>query len=147
MASTSLLKKLVVPIVYVAEWILFFYVFLCIVSFNLINLTNFITVDMAWEEPITLTSSFATSLMIVLGIGLICFFYINFMIGNRVYKRFKEVVWGILFGLNALCCAIYGGIFYGVDIIHGDGILLLTTALVSILLTMQIIIKHDFEMK
>ena len=147
MVRTSLLKKLIVPIVYVAEWILFLFVFLCIVTFNMINLTNVITVDMAWEEPIPLTSSFATSLMTVLGIGLICFLYINFLIGSRAYKRFKEIVWGILFGLNALCCAIYGGIFYGVNIIHGDGILLLTTALVSVLLTMQIIIKHDYEAK
>lgn len=147
MVSPSVLKKLVVPMVYVAEWVLFFYVFLCIVAFNMVNFTNVIAVDMAWEEPINLTASFVNSLMLVLGIGLICFFYIKFLAGNRAYKRFKEVVWAILFGMNTVSCVICGSIVYGFNFIHVDGMLLLITAFVSALLTMQIIMKHDFEGK
>lgn len=40
MVSTSVLKKFIVPMVYVAEWVLFFYVFLCIVAFNIVNFAN-----------------------------------------------------------------------------------------------------------
>lgn len=145
MVKTSMLRKIVIPIVYVAEWILFFYVFLFIAIFNMVNFINVITVDMPWEEPVTLTSSFATSLMIVLGIALICFFYIKFLIGTPAYKRFKEVVWGILFGLNAVSCVICGSIAYGFNLFHADAILLLITALISTFLTMQIIMKYDAE--
>lgn len=147
MVSTSVLKKFIVPMVYVAEWVLFFYVFLCIVAFNIVNFANIIAVDMAWEEPITFTASFVTSLIVVLGIGLICFCYIKFLTGNRAYKRFKEVVWGILFGLNTVSCVICGSIIYGFNFIHADGILLLITAFVSAFLTIQIIMKHDYEVK
>lgn len=145
MVSISVLKKFIVPMVYIAEWILFFYVFLSIVAFNLVNFTNIIAVDMAWEEPIAFTASFVSSLMIVLGIGLICFYYIKFLTGNRAYKRFKEVVWGILFGLNTLSCVICGSIVYDFNILHADGILLLITAFVSAFLTIQIIMKHESE--
>ena len=145
MVSISVLKKFIVPMVYIAEWVLFFYVFLSIVAFNLVNFTNAIAVDMAWEEPITFTASFVSSLMIVLGMGLICFFYIKFLTGNRAYKRFKEVVWGILFGLNTVSCVICGSIVYGINILHADGILLLITAFVSAFLTIQIIMKHESE--
>lgn len=146
MASTSVFKKFIVPMIYVAEWVLFFYVFLCIVALNIVNFGNVITVDMAWEEPITFTSSFITSLMLVFGIGLICFFYIKFLMGNRAYKRFKEVVWGILFGLNTLSCAICGSIVYGWSIFQTtDGIVLLVTALISAFLTIQIVMKHESE--
>lgn len=131
---------------YVAEWVLFFYIFLCIVALNIVNFGNVITVDMVWEEPITYTSSFITSLMLVLGIGLICFFYIKFLTGNRAYKRFKEVVWGILFGLNTLSCVICGSIVYGLNILHtADGILLFITALISTFLTIQIVMKSQSE--
>lgn len=106
MVSSSVVKKLVVPIVYVAEWIFFLYVLLCIVVFNLVNLTNVIAVDMAWEEPINFTASFINAMIVVLGIGLICFFYIKFLAGSRAYKRFKEVVWGVLFGINTVSCVI-----------------------------------------
>ncbi|AHN24018.1 hypothetical protein [Lysinibacillus varians] len=145
MVSSSVVKKLVVPIVYVAEWIFFLYVLLCIVVFNLVNLTNVIAVDMAWEEPINFTASFINSMIVVLGIGLICFFYIKFLAGSRAYKRFKEVVWGVLFGINTVSCVICGSIVYGFNFIHADGIILLTTAFISALLTMQIIMKQDFE--
>ncbi|TKI53165.1 hypothetical protein FC756_25390 [Lysinibacillus mangiferihumi] len=145
MVSATVLKKLVIPMVYVAEWILFFYVFLCIVAFNMVNFTNVIAIDMAWEEPINFTASFVNSLIVVLGMGLICFFYIKFLAGSRAYKRFKEVVWGVLFAINTVSCVICGSIVYGFNFIHVDGILLLITAFVSALLTMQIIMKQDFE--
>ena len=147
MVSATVLKKLVIPMVYVAAWILFFYVFLCIVAFNMVNFTNVIAVDMAWEEPTNLTTSFVNSLLRVLGIGLICFLYIKFLAGNRAYKRFKEVVWGVLFAINTVSCVICGSIVYGFNFIHADGMLLLITAFVSALLTIQIIMKQDFEVR
>lgn len=141
-----MMKKFLLPIIYVAEWILFFYVLLCVFVFNMINLSSIIYTDMTWEEPITLTSSFIKSALIIVGIGLVCFFYIRYLTGNSAYKRFKEVIWGILFGLNSLSCVISLSIIYRFDLINDEALLLLIVTLVSIALTMQIIMKHNYEM-
>lgn len=142
-----MLKKLLLLMMYVAEWILFFYVLLCIFVFNMINFSNIIYTDMPWEEPISLTSSFIKSLIIILGMGLVCSFYIRYLTGNTAYKRFKEVIWGILFGLNALSCVISLSVVYGFDLSIRDGVLLVIATLVSISLTVQIIMKYNYEMK
>lgn len=141
-----MMKKFLLPIIYVAEWILFFYVLLCVFVYNMINLSSIIYTDMTWEEPITLTSSFIKSALIIVGIGLVCFFYIRYLTGNSAYKRFKEVIWGILFGLNSLSCVISLSIIYRFDLINDEALLLLIVTLVSIALTMQIIMKHNYEM-
>lgn len=146
MVGKKMLKKLILPIIYVAEWILFFYVLLCVFVFNMISFSNIIYTDMPWEEPITLTSSFIKPSLVVVGIGLVCFFYIRYLTGNRAYKRFKEVIWGGVFGLNSLSCVICLSIIYGFDLNNDDGILLLIVTLVSIVLTMQIIMKNNYEM-
>lgn len=139
------MKKLILPVIYVAEWVLFFYVLLFIFTFNLIYFANIIYIDMPWEEPITLTSSFINSLLVVLGVGLVCFFYIRYLPGNRAYKKFKAVIWGFLFGLNSLSCVILMIVVYRLDL-YVDGVLLLIVALVSIVLTIQISMKNDNRM-
>ena len=146
MVGKKVLKKLLFPMIYVAEWVLFFYVLLCVFVFNMINFSNIIYTDMPWEEPITLTSSLIKSALIVVGIGLVCFFYIRCLTGSTAYKRFKEVVWGILLGLNSLCCVICLSIIYGFELNNDEGILLLIVTLVSIVLTTQIVMKHKYEM-
>lgn len=143
MVSASMFKKIIVPILYVAEWICFFYVAISILVLNLGNFTNIVAVDMPFEEPITLTSSFVSSLSLVIAVALICFFYIKYLIGSKAYQEFKRVVWGILFGLNTISCVIYGSMVYGFDIFHANGILLSITALLSGLLTFQIITKDN----
>jgi len=143
MVKQSAWRKLVIPMVYLAEWIFFFYVAICIIVLNLGNFTNIIAVDMPWEEPIALTSSFVSSLLLVIGVALICFFYIKYLIGSKAYQEFKRVIWGILFGLNTISCVICGSIVYGFDMLHVDGVLLSITALLSALLTLQIIFKDN----
>ena len=120
----------------------FFYMFLLIASFNLVNFTNVIAVDMPWEEPITLTSSFVTSLIIVLGVGLLCAVYLQFLVGSRVYKRLKRTIWGILFGFNAISCIVCTSIVYKFDLFHADAILLIIAALMSAFLTLQAFLKN-----
>lgn len=140
-----MLKKLLLPTIYVAEWVLFFYVLLCVFILNMINFSNIIYTDMPWEEPITLTSSYIKSSLIIVGMGLVCSFYIRYLTGNRAYKRFKEVIWGILFGLNSLSRVICLSVVYGFDLSNDDGIFLLIVTLVSIFLTLQIILKSNNE--
>ena len=118
MFHTSMFRKILIPIVYIVEWTFFFYMFLLIASFNLVNFTNVIAVDMPWEEPITLTSSFVTSLIIVLGVGLLCAVYLQFLVGSRVYKRLKRTIWGILFGFNAISCIVCTSIVYKFDLLR-----------------------------
>ena len=143
MADTPMYKKIAILMIYVAEWILFFYVFLFVFIFNWANLLNVITVDMPWEEPIALTSSFSLSLLLVLGIGLVCSLYIKFLIGSRGYKRFKKIVWGSLFGLNGFSCLFYLLKVYGAKLTSVDSFLLLIVAIISIALTIQVIKKQD----
>ena len=141
MFNMPIMRKILIPIVYVAEWIFFFYIFLLIATFNLMNFTNVIAVDMPWEEPITLTSSFSTSLMIVLGVGLSCAVYLHFLIGSKVYKSLKRTIWGILFSFNAFSCIVCTGIVYQFDLFHADALLLIIAAFMSIFLTMQAFLK------
>lgn len=137
MFTTPMLRKILIPIVYVAEWIYFFYILIFIATFNLINFTNVIAVDMPWEEPITLTSTFVTDLIIVIGGGLLCAVYLHFLVGSRVYKRLKRTIWGILFGFNALSCIVCIGLVYKFDLFHTDAVLLMIAALMSVFLTLQ----------
>ncbi len=140
------LRKVIFPLIYVGEWVLFFCVLLFFFIFNMINLFNLIYVDMPWEEPISLTSSFEKPLFIVLGIGLIIYFYIRYLTGNRVYKLIREVIWGILFGLNSFSCMLWL-IYYGSNLSKDDRILLLLITLFCIILTIQITLKFRSEIK
>lgn len=145
MVDMPMYKKIAVPMIYVAEWILFFCVFLSVLIFNVMNLMNIITVDMSWEEPVTLTSSLPSALLIVLGVGFVCSMYIRFLIGNgnSTYKRFKKIVWGSLFGLNGISCLLYLLTFYGFKLTSVDSFLVLFIAIISIALTIQVIKKQD----
>ena len=144
MVDTPMYKKIAVRMIYVAEWIFFLYVLLFVLIFNMMNLMNLITVDMPWEEPVTLTSSFS-SLLIVLGVSFICSLYIKFLIGNgnSSYKRFKKIVWGRLFGLNGISCLLYLLTFYGFKLTSVDSFILLIVAIISIGLTIQVMKKQD----
>ncbi|MFJ7934553.1 hypothetical protein [Sporosarcina sp. NPDC096371] len=143
----KILEKAIFPLIYVGEWILYVCVLLFIIMFNMANLFNLIYIDMVWEEPISFTSSFGKSWLIALGIGLIIYFYIRNLIGNRMYKIVKEVLWGILFRLNSLSCILWLIVSQGSNYSKDDRILLLAITLFSILLTIQIIIKLRNEIK
>lgn len=58
--------------------------------------------------------------------------------GNRAYRRFKNIIWGTLCAFNALGCLICWAITYKFSVFHADGVLLLVMILVSILLIVQI---------
>jgi len=142
MFTASNLWKFIVPILYVAEWIFFFYVAICILVLNLGNIVNIVVVDTPLEEPIMLTSSFTSSVLLLISVALICSFYIKYLIGSEAYKEFKRVVWCTLFALNTISCVICGSILYGLGLFRADGILVGITALLSGLLTFQTIEKE-----
>lgn len=114
---------------------------------NIISLFNLIYIDMPWEEPFSLTSSFEKSLFIVLGMALIIFLYIRYLTGNRLYKIVKEVVWGVLLGLNTFSCLLWLIVSDIPHLTKGDQVLFLLIPLLSILLTIQIILKLRKELK
>ena len=142
-----MLKKFLYPIVFIGEWILFYYVILLVLVFNMSNFANVLFVDMAWEEPVTITtstSSFFQLVLLVLSVGLVCFLYTNYFTGTGLYKRFKAYAWGILFALNSLACFGYLFIWYDInqfDLRNTELNLLLLILLASILLTLQIITR------
>lgn len=141
------MKKLISPIIFIGEWILFFYIFLLVLAFHIISFVNIVYVDMSWEEPITITtstSSFIQTILLVVGLSVVCFLYTTYFAGNGLYKRFKASAWGILFVLNLMGCLGYLLMWYGFDgfdLHNTDLILLLVIILVSVFLTIHIIAK------
>ena len=142
-----MLKKFLIPIVFVSEWILFYYVMLLVLVFNMSNFANVLFVDMDWEEPNTFTtstSSFFQLVLLVVSVGVVCFLYINYFTGTGLYKRLKAYAWGILFAFNSLACIGYLFIWYDInqfDLRNTELNLLLLILLASVLLTMQIMTR------
>lgn len=126
-----IVKKIITPFLYVSEWIVFFYVFLVVSLFNLMYLSNMLFVDMPWEERMTLSSSLSKSILMVVGVGIICFCYIHFLKGYSLYKTIRKLIWGILFVLNVLFCMLWFGMSYSFDLSNGERIILLSAIVVS----------------
>lgn len=147
MVGGTMLKKFVLPIVWISEWILFFTVILLVLTFNMTNFTNVLFVDLAWEEPITITTSTASFfqlVLLVIIVSFVCFMYTNYFTGTGIYKRFKAYAWGILFALNGLACFSYLLMWYDIsqfNLRNTELNLLLLVLLASVLLTIQIITR------
>lgn len=146
-AGDKMTKKLIFPLFYIAEWVFFLYVLLFILIFNLFNYVNFLLVDMLWEERVPLTSSTTKSLLIILVIGLVCFIYIRYLAGHRVYRKFKAAIWGIVFSINSLSCIslFIISMNFGFDLYEGERMILLVAACISMVLTVQVIMKYESE--
>jgi hypothetical protein len=140
------LRKIIFPLYYVCEWVLFFCVLVFLFIFNLTNIFNLIYIDMPWEEQISLTSSFMKQLLWVLGMGLSIYFYIRYLIGNRIYKIIKLVIWTLLFGLNSFICMLWLSV-NDTNLYKNDRILLLLIILFSIIFTIQTILKFRDEIR
>lgn len=142
-----MLKKVIIPLIFVAEWILYFYVLLLVLAYNFINLANVLYVDTPGEVPITITTStsvFIQSLLLVLSLCVICFLYTKYFTGKGFFKLFKAYAWAILFALNSVRSFGYFLIWYGVDgfdLRNTELILLLLIILASVTLTMHIVRK------
>ncbi|WP_108669244.1 hypothetical protein [Peribacillus acanthi] len=141
------MKKIMLPLIYVVELVLFFYVLIFVFLFNMVYFANIVLIDMPWEEPITFASPLIKSLMIICGAGILGFLYIKYLTGNRVYRKIKEVIWGILLGSNALSCMLWLIVGYPFDFSNDQRIELLFATLISLLLTIQIFMKFRNENK
>ncbi|MED4014615.1 hypothetical protein [Sutcliffiella cohnii] len=133
------MKKILRPVIFVGEWVLFYYVLLHILVFNMIFFANMIFTDAPWEEPIILP--LVDSLLYIVGIGIVCFLYIKYLVGNVFYRKLKEVVWALLFGINLLSCILWFSMSYPFNLTNNDRILLIASILVSAILTIQIVLK------
>lgn len=145
----AILKKFVLPLVLISEWMLFFTVSLLVLTFNMINFTNVLFVDMAWEEPVTITTSTASFfqlVLLVIIVSVVCFMYTNYFTGTGMYKRLKAYAWGILFAVNALACFGYLLMWYDISQFNLGNMelnLLLLVLLASVLLTIQIMTRSS----
>lgn len=144
-----MLKKFLFPVVFISEWILFFTVSLLVLTFNMINFTNVLFVDMAWEEPVTVTTSTASFfqlVLLVIIVSFVCFMYTNYFTGTGMYKRFKAYAWGMLFALNGLACLGYLLMWYDVSHFNLRNMelnLLLLVLLASVVLTIHIMTRSS----
>ena len=137
------MNKFLFPIVFIGEWVLFFYVSLLFLVFNIVHLANMMYVDMPWEEPATLVSStttFILSVLLILSLSIGCFCYIKYFAGEGLYKKFKASAWGILFSICLISSLGYLLAWYRNNVIHSlDLILLIFVILVSLFFTLYII--------
>ena len=130
---------MVVPL---AEWIVFFSILFILFILNLIFLVNIITVDMPWEEPVSLGSSFATSLSIVIVISFLLYLSIKFSNSTFTFRRFKGKFLAFSFVLNSINCVLCLSTSYRSNLLHQDAFLLLIIALISAAFSIQIFKKH-----
>lgn len=125
-----------------AEWLLFLYVFICLLSFNLIHLGNLLYVDMPHEEPMTVTTSFAHTSLFIIGIGVVCFLYMKYLWGSSAYKKSKALIWGSLFTCHALASCFYLFMRYGMIWNQHEAMELLLSTLISFILSIQAVMKY-----
>lgn len=125
-----------------AEWLLFLYVFICLLSFNLIHLGNLLYVDMPHEEPMTVTTSFAHTSLFIIGIGVVCFLYMKYLWGSSAYKKSKALIWGSLFTCHALASCFYLFMRYGLLWNQHEAMELLLSTLISFILSIQAVMKY-----
>jgi hypothetical protein len=93
---------------------LFFYAFI----FHLLNFTNIALVDYG-EEPVRFREpEFIISAILV---AVFFYFYLRYLTGNTLYRKVKEVVWGIFFGSTALFCTIWMILSY---LVYGEKLIL-----------------------
>ena len=139
MVETSLLKKMIVSL---TEWTIFFSILFILFILNLIFLVNIITVDMPWEEPVPLGSSFTTSLSIVIVISFIIYLLINFSNSTFTFKQFKGKFLAFSFVLHSINCVLCLSTAYRSNLFHQDAILLIIITLFSTAFSIQIFMKH-----
>ncbi|MCM0622916.1 hypothetical protein M5J14_00090 [Lysinibacillus sp. OL1_EC] len=125
-----------------AEWLLFLYVVICLLSFNIIHLGNLLYVDMPHEEAMTVTTSFAQTSLFIIGIGAVCFYYMKYLRGSNAYKRSKAVIWGCLFTCHALASCFYLFMRYGLIWNRHEAMELLLSTVISFILTIQAVMKY-----
>lgn len=133
------MKKLLRPVLYVSEWVLFLYVLIFIFVFNMSYFANMIIIDTPWEKPTMLP--FTATLLFIVAIGLICFLYSKYLIGNKLYKKIKVLLWGLLYVSNLVGCLLWFGISYNFGLSNQERILLIIAIIVSTILIIQIAIK------
>ncbi|MGD6845302.1 hypothetical protein ACQCVH_22665 [Bacillus infantis] len=102
-----MLKKFIMPIIYISEWVVFVYTVLFMIVFNLTYYVNMVIIDMPWEERTSLP--FIKTVIFMTGACMVCFLYIKYLNGSRIYKNVKDILWGILFGVNSLLCILLLG--------------------------------------
>lgn len=126
----------------IAEWLLFLYVFICLLSFNIIHLGNLLYVDMPHEESMTVTTSFAQTSLFIIGIGVVCFLYMKYLWGSNAYKRSKAMIWGSQFTCHALASCFYLFMRYGLIWNQFEAMELLLSTVISFVLTIQAVMKY-----
>lgn len=126
----------------IAEWLFFLYVFICLLSFNIIHLGNLLYVDMPHEEPMIVTTPFVQTSLFIIGIGVVCFYYMKYLRGSNAYKRSKAVIWGSLFACHALASGFYLFMRFGLLWNQHEAMELLLSTVISFVLTIQAVMKY-----
>lgn len=126
--------------IYVGEWVLFFYVLLLSFVLNMTYYANITLVDSPWEEPTILP--FVKSLLVIFGIGIICFLYIYYLKGNVVYRMLIDVIWLLFFGSNLLSCLLWFSMSYQFELTNNERILLIAAILVSLIIIWLLVLKY-----
>ncbi|UTE78367.1 hypothetical protein [Rossellomorea sp. KS-H15a] len=60
-----------------------------------------------------------------------------------MYKKVREVMWGMLFGINIVSCMLWFGLGYSFELSNGERLILLAAILVSGGLVFKV--KKEFQ--
>jgi hypothetical protein len=140
-------KKIILPFVYIAEWVLFFSILILSYVYHMSHLSNFVSLIGNPDVPTVLPAK--EPLFITIFLGVFFFIYLKFLIGSKTYREFKQVTWGVVFGTTALLSLIWlvwNFIKFG-DNLLSNQIVLVATISVNLALTIQTIIMFKRERK
>jgi hypothetical protein len=129
--------------IYISEWILLLVAVFYNLTFQLVFLGNIVLVDEG-EEAAVFPYSYSF-IMVVLGI--LFYFYIKHLQGSRMYRKVKEIIWGLFFAATAVSSLFWFLVniaIFSQELLR-NLILLAAIFLVSTLLAAQVAIKFKRE--
>jgi hypothetical protein len=98
-------KKIILPFVYIAEWVLFFSILILSYVYHMAYLSNFVSLIGNPNKPTVIPIK--EPLYITISLGIFFFIYLKFLIGSKTYREIKMITWGVVFGTTTLLSSIW----------------------------------------
>lgn len=98
-------KKIILPFVYIAEWVLFFSILILSYVYHMAFLSNFVSLIGNPSKPTVIPVK--EPLSITISLGIFFFIYLKFLIGSKTYREIKMITWGVVFGTTTLLSSIW----------------------------------------
>jgi hypothetical protein len=138
-------KKIILPFVYIAEWVLFFGILILSYVYHMAHLSNFVSLIGNPNKPTVIPIE--EPLFITIFLGVFFFIYLKFLTGRKIYREIKLVTWGVVFGTTTLLSSIWlilNFIKFGDNLLSNQFVLAATIS-INLPLTVQTILMFKRE--